>query len=140
MKSIDRSSGGIVLNTRGEIVLVSQHLSGKAWSFPKGHVENNENDLDAAKREIHEETGLVNLDFIKDLGSYKRFVLSAKGKDDINKPKIIHLFLFKTTELKLKANDKRIFDVKWFKKDEVTKKLSSLGDSKYFKQILNSIY
>ena len=35
----------------------------KNWDFPKGTVEPGESDLDAAKRECAEETGLADLDF-----------------------------------------------------------------------------
>ncbi len=35
----------------------------KNWDFPKGMVEPGESDLDAAKRECAEETGLADLDF-----------------------------------------------------------------------------
>jgi 8-oxo-dGTP pyrophosphatase MutT (NUDIX family) len=35
----------------------------KNWDFPKGMVEAGESELDAAKRECAEETGLVDLDF-----------------------------------------------------------------------------
>ena len=33
------------------------------WDFPKGLVEPGENELDAARREVAEETGLAELDF-----------------------------------------------------------------------------
>lgn len=139
LKKIQYSAGGIVLNNKDEIVLVSQHLSGKSWSFPKGHIEPFEERVEAAKREVYEETGIKILDLIKDLGSYKRFALNDHGEDDQDKPKIIHLFLFRTTQVELKAIDKNIYDAKWFKKDEVAKKLSSAKDREYFLQIIKSL-
>ncbi len=35
------------------------------WGFPKGHIEPNETELETAKREIKEETGITDLEFIK---------------------------------------------------------------------------
>src|SRR5260370_33793911 len=35
----------------------------KNWDFPKGLVETGEEELDCAKREVEEETGLTGLDF-----------------------------------------------------------------------------
>jgi 8-oxo-dGTP pyrophosphatase MutT (NUDIX family) len=34
------------------------------WGFPKGHIEPNETELETAKREIKEETGITNIDFV----------------------------------------------------------------------------
>ncbi len=39
-------------------VLLIKHQAGH-WSFPKGHAENNENGIQAATRELLEETGLL---------------------------------------------------------------------------------
>lgn len=39
-------------------LLLIKHCSGGHWSFPKGHVESGENELETALREIKEETGL----------------------------------------------------------------------------------
>lgn len=139
IKKIQHSAGGIVLNHKGEIALVSQHPSGKSWSFPKGHIERDEKEVEAAKREIYEETGIRVLDFIKDLGSYKRYALNDESKDDQNKPKIIHLFLFSTTQVELKAIDNNIYDAKWFKKEKVAKKLNSAQDREYFLKIIKTI-
>ncbi|MDO8510448.1 MAG: NUDIX domain-containing protein [bacterium] len=38
--------------------LVVQSLATDEWVYPKGHKENGESELDAAKRELSEETGL----------------------------------------------------------------------------------
>ena len=53
------SAGGIVVNPRGEIVIVQQK-SGN-YSLPKGYVERGESPLQAAIREIVEETGIDDL-------------------------------------------------------------------------------
>ncbi len=43
-------------------VFLIQHRGGRYWGFPKGHAEENENPLEAAIRELKEET---NLDCVK---------------------------------------------------------------------------
>lgn len=55
----DQSFGIIPLrwqNNTWEYLLVQAHK--KWWGFPKGHAEENEDGLNAAKRELLEETGL----------------------------------------------------------------------------------
>src|SRR6185436_5441679 len=71
------SAGGIVRGPDGRIVLVHQH--GNSWSFPKGAVEKEESLLEAAKREIEEETGITELSYIRDLGSYERYSIGKDG-------------------------------------------------------------
>ena len=64
---ITEKSCGAVVFTKidGEIkYLMVKNLSG-FYGFPKGHVEDNENELETATREIFEETGLRNLNFIE---------------------------------------------------------------------------
>jgi ADP-ribose pyrophosphatase YjhB (NUDIX family) len=50
--------GAILINNFGEVLLVRGRLS-KKWSFPKGHCKNSETDIECAKRELLEETGLL---------------------------------------------------------------------------------
>ena len=50
------SAGGVVVNLKGEILVVSQH--GKSWSLPKGHLDPGEDALSAAQREVYEESGI----------------------------------------------------------------------------------
>ncbi len=65
------SAGGIIKGPDGRIVIVRQH--GDSWSFPKGGVEDTETPLDAATREIKEETGITQLELVQELGSYERY-------------------------------------------------------------------
>ena len=55
----ERSCGAVVYTRREEQILfvVVQEKTG-AYSFPKGHMEGNETELETARREIFEETGL----------------------------------------------------------------------------------
>ena len=56
---LERSCGAVVFTRRGGQLLfaVVQEKAG-AYSFPKGHMEGNETELETARREIYEETGL----------------------------------------------------------------------------------
>ena len=53
-------SCGAVVFTRvnGDILFVLVQEQAGAYSFPKGHVENSETELETARREVFEETGL----------------------------------------------------------------------------------
>lgn len=58
----EKSCGALVYRKKqeqsGYELLLIKHRCGGHWSFPKGHVENGENELETALREIREETGL----------------------------------------------------------------------------------
>ena len=62
----------------------------KNWDFPKGMVEPGESDLDAAKRECAEETGLADLDF--PLGDAHKDTLAYAGG------KVARYFLAQTAQ------------------------------------------
>lgn len=54
--------GAIAVVRRGDRVLLAQRSKGGyigRWGFPGGHVERGETVVDAAMRELHEETGVV---------------------------------------------------------------------------------
>jgi 8-oxo-dGTP pyrophosphatase MutT (NUDIX family) len=60
MKREDESLGIVPISKQNGFwqVFLIQHREGGYWGFPKGHAENNENSLEAAKRELKEETNL----------------------------------------------------------------------------------
>lgn len=57
----EKSCGALVYRRhRGVIqMLVLRHRMGGHWSFPKGHVEGDETEVQTALREVREETGLA---------------------------------------------------------------------------------
>ena len=57
----EKSCGAVVFRKKGANppdVLLIRHRYGGHWSFPKGHVEDGENEVQTALREVKEETGL----------------------------------------------------------------------------------
>ena len=134
---ITESAGGIVLNKKNKILIVNQNYD--SWSLPKGHVDPGETILEAAKREIYEESGVRQLDYIKDLGFYQRFKIGLDGKDDSGELKKIHLFLFKTNQMKLQPIDPMNPEARWCTPEEIVKLLTHKEDANYFLSVQNLI-
>ena len=122
-------AGGIVLNKNREILVVNQNYD--SWSLPKGHIDPGESSLDAAKREIYEESGIKKLKYIRDLGSYERFKIGLDGTDDKTELKKIYLYLFTTEEMKLQPIDPMNPEARWGSLSEVCDLLTHRADRKY---------
>ena len=57
--NLEKSCGAVVFTRcSGEIMFVIVQEASGAYSFPKGHVEGSETEMQTAAREIREETGL----------------------------------------------------------------------------------
>jgi 8-oxo-dGTP pyrophosphatase MutT (NUDIX family) len=65
---VERSAGFVVFREQpasandGRLYLLLDY--GRHWDYPKGHVEKGEADADAARRELHEETGIDDVQII----------------------------------------------------------------------------
>lgn len=106
-----QGAGGVVVNEYGEIIVVKN--GPVFWGLPKGHVDGSENILEAAKREIKEETGIENLELLDELGSYERYRGTPGGGDDTSELKTIHMFLFKSSQELLQPEDPNNPEARW---------------------------
>lgn len=132
------SAGGVVVsNADGKILVVRQNHD--KWSLPKGHVEENEDPIAAARREITEETGIAELDLLDKLGEYKRFKMGRYLKDDESEIKIIHMYLFTTSQRELVANGEDAHEAKWADRKEVATLLSHPKDKEFFVSVLDRL-
>ncbi len=131
------SAGGVVVNKKGKVLMVSQR--GSVWSLPKGHIEPGEDKLTAAMREIAEESGVTRLTLIKELGSYSRYKIGLKTKEDISELKTIHMFFFVTDEEKLKPTDPAHPEARWVFQNEVESLLTHPKDKAFFKSVRKQI-
>ena len=129
-----QSAGGVVLNQKGLVLVVSQHRS--SWSLPKGHIDPGESALAAAKREIYEESGVQQLQFIKELGSYERTRIGLNGAEDTSELKSIEMFLFQTDQEGLKPLDPHNPEARWVPAKEVSMLLTHPKDQAFFLKIM----
>lgn len=132
-----QTAGGVVLNKKGQVLVVNQRSN--SWSLPKGHIDPGENAFEAAKREIYEESGINQLDFIKDLGSYQRYKIALDGGDDKSELKTIIMFLFKTDQMDLNPIDVHNPEARWVEPNEVSKLLTHPKDQDFMRSIIKQI-
>lgn len=129
-------AGGVVQNRSGDILLVNQR--GDSWSFPKGHVEKGEKLLDAARREIYEETGIRKLVLKRRFSPYMRRRIGKGGRgEDPSECKHITLFLFATDEVVLQSKDLEEHpEARWIPKENVRLFLTHPKDRAFLKRIV----
>ena len=131
------TAGGVVLNHENDVLLVSQH--GTSWSLPKGHIDPGEEKLEAAIREIYEESGITDLEMIKELGEYQRYRIGVDAEEDESELKTIYMFLFKTNQFELKPVDPENPEARWIKKEKVADLLTHHKDKEFFLSIIQII-
>lgn len=97
----ERSAGAIVVHrSDSKIEYLILHYPAGHWDFPKGNVEKGESELDAAIREIGEETGLTDLKFIN---GFKKMIqyYYRKGDQLVKKTVTFYLAESKTKDVKI---------------------------------------
>ncbi|MDF2979076.1 MAG: hypothetical protein K0S40_3804 [Actinomycetospora sp.] len=122
------AAGGVVVDPRGRVVVVRQRA--RTWSLPKGHVEDGEDVLDAARREIHEECGLADLELVRELGSYTR----VGFRYGLPERKTITLFLFRSPEADVAPLDPANPEAHWVDPESVASTLSNPADGRFFRR------
>jgi len=118
-----RSGVGIVLLNEENKVFVGKRIDnpGNAWQMPQGGIDKNESYLEAAKRELREETGVVTVKVIKELDEWLTYNLPKSllgkiwgGKYRGQKQKwFIMKFLGKNNEINIKTKKPEFLEWKW---------------------------
>ena len=120
---------GIILLNNKNKVFVGKRIDNpkNSWQMPQGGVDQNENLLQAAKRELAEETAIKSIKLIKELDGWLKYDLPKnllgklwKGKYRGQKQKwFVMKFLGKTDEINVKTKNPEFFKWKWIKPSEL---------------------
>jgi len=120
-----RMGVGIILLNRENKVFVGKRIDNPKnfWQMPQGGINQNENILQAAKRELAEETGIKSIELIKELSGWLEYNLPEnllgkvlEGKYRGQKQKwFIMKFVGKDNEINVKTKNPEFLDWKWIK-------------------------
>ena len=114
---------GIILLNHENKVFVGKRIDNPKnfWQMPQGGVNQNENFLQAAKRELEEETGIKSVELVKELSGWLGYDLPKnllgkvlEGKYRGQKQKwFIMKFIGKENEINVKTENAEFKDWKW---------------------------
>lgn len=124
----EKSAGAVVFRRRGkkiEYLLLCHPSASKVrphdiWDFPKGLVDLGEDDLKTAKREVEEETGLSDLEFLP--GFKEKQELLFKWEGEWVKKKVVY-FLAEAKSGKVKLSFEHT-DYVWLPLEQAQEKLT----------------
>ena len=121
---------GIVLLNNKNKIFVGKRIDNpkKFWQMPQGGVDKNEELLQAAKRELKEETNIKSIELIKELDEWIEYDLPKnllgkvwKGKYKGQKQKwFVMKFLGDDKEINIKTKHPEFLEWKWIELDKIT--------------------
>lgn len=124
--------GIVILNKKNQVFVAKRIDNPKDfWQMPQGGVDQNESYLDAAYRELYEETNIKEIELIKEVEEFTTYELPDhllgiiwKGKFKGQKQKwFIMRFVGNEDEINIKTKKPEFLDWKWIDVNEITKKV-----------------
>lgn len=129
----DQSYGIVpLLKTENDYkLLLVQHISGK-WSFPKGHPESGESEIETARRELFEETGLENAKLFEGAIFEEKYYFMI---ENVLIHKFVKYFLGIVTVTEVKIQESEIQDYAWVTFKEALNKISFKEGKRIIKEV-----
>ena len=120
--------GAIVLNKNNKVFVGKRRDNpGKNWQMPQGGVDKGESCIEAMKRELLEETGIKNIEILKEIDRWIEYELPDyllgkiwKGKYRGQKQKwFIVRFIGKDEEINLQTSHPEFIEWKWIEAENL---------------------
>ena len=125
----EKSCGAVIFDN--DKVLVLKQVQGH-WGFPKGHVENNETEIETAIREIKEET---NLDV--EINEKFRYVETYSPKENVTKD--VDFFVANKIGGDVKPQEEEVSEIKWVSPKEALELVSYESSKIVMEKIINDL-
>jgi len=127
----EKSCGSVLYRIHDELrILVIKQARNGNWSFPKGHVENNETEEQTAIREVLEEVG-INITPMNGFREVIRYSPKAGTEKDVV------YFISNPALQRVKLQRSEVSDYKWLRPQEALKTLTFHNDREVLKKALD---
>jgi 8-oxo-dGTP pyrophosphatase MutT (NUDIX family) len=130
----ENSAGGVVVKDGEVLVVVPTRRAAdgsRVLALPKGHLDGNETDEQAAAREVREEGG-VEADLVASLGDV-RYHYRREGRLIAKR---VRFFLFEFRSGSPENHDHEIEDARWISIDEAVRQLTYPGEREMVRNAL----
>jgi 8-oxo-dGTP pyrophosphatase MutT (NUDIX family) len=122
----ERSAGGVVVRDGEVVVIVPTRRASdgsRVLALPKGHIDPGENALQAATREVREETGVVG-EPVTELGETRYWY----RRDGQTIPKSVSFYLFSYVEGDTEDHDDEVEEARWIALQDAQSELSHAAE------------
>lgn len=127
---IEKSAGAVLFRRNKKIKYLIIQYGWGHWEFSRGLIEKGESLEDAARREIGEEVGIKDIEFVPGFKEWTKFFYKHEGKS-IMKIATFLLAETKSRDVKLSFEHK---DYAWLEYEETSEKLSFRGSKEILKK------
>jgi 8-oxo-dGTP pyrophosphatase MutT (NUDIX family) len=125
--AVEKSAGAIIFEKEGErpLFLLLHYPSGSRkqkdyWDLPKGHIEKGEEPEDTVKREVREETGLNDIEFLEGFKETIKYFFKWENENIL---KFVTFYLAKTKKKEIEISGEHI-GYKWLPYSEALGQLT----------------
>ena len=127
----EKSCGCVLYYIHRELrVLVIKQARNGNWSFPKGHVEQNETEYETAIREVREEVGAE----VSPIEGFREVIRYAP-KTNVQKDVVYFVASPETPTIKMQKEE--VSDYKWMRPEDAMKNLTFKNDKEVLRKALD---
>ena len=126
----EKSCGCIIIKNKKVLLVYEKNRN--FWGFPKGHMEDGENEIETALREVKEEVGL-DVEIDKD----RRYTLNYVIRDEIDKTTVLYIAKAKNDEIIMQENE--IENIRWCSFEEALNILTFDNWKEMFKKVIEDL-